>query len=166
MIPYTKPLALLFLGGLLSVAAMREPVAPVADVKLKLISDQFSHPTALAFMPTGAANRVFVCEQEGRIRVVDNGKLLLEPFLDISSEVIKRPGYDERGLLGLAFHPDFAKNGKFYLYCSTPVTGREGVNNVEQVREYTVDKATNGVDKTTMRVLLKMDDPDPSHNGR
>ena len=163
---YNKSFALLFLGSLFLVSATRVPTEePVANMKLKLISDQLSHPTVFAVTPGGPANRLFVCEQEGRIRLLENGKLLPEPFLDISSEVIKRPGYDERGLLGLAFHPDFAKNGKFYVYCSTPVTGRKGVNNQQQVREYTVAKNTNRVDKATMRIVLKMDDPDPSHNG-
>ncbi len=165
MINYLKSFALIFLGNLLTVSAtLGQAAKPVANVKLKLISDGLSHPTAFAVAP-GADNRLFVCEQEGRIRILANGKLLPQPFLDISQEVIKRPGYDERGLLGLAFHPNYAKNGKFYVYCSTPVTGRKGVNNEQQVREYTVAKNANVVDKTTLRIVLKMDDPDPSHNG-
>ena len=166
MINYLKSFALLFLGSLLMVSAtLGQVVEPVANVKLKLITDELSHPTALAVEPDGTSNRLFVCEQEGRIRILANGKLLRQPFLDISGEVIKRPGYDERGLLGLAFHPNYARNGKFYVYCSTPVASRKGVNNEEQVREYTVAKNANVVDKTTLRIVLKMDDPDPSHNG-
>lgn len=161
-----KSLPLILLGSLVTASiTLGQAPEPVASVKLALLSDQLSHPTAFAVIPGGAANQLFVCEQEGRIRIFDNGKLQPQPFLDISQEIIKKPGYDERGLLGLAFHPDFAKNRKFYVYCSTPVTGRKDVNNEEQIREYTVAKNANVVDKTTMRVVLKMDDPDPSHNG-
>lgn len=138
---------------------------PAASVKLKLICDQLSHPTVLSSAPGTDDHRLFVCEQEGRIRIVDKGKLRTEPFLDISKEVIKKPGYDERGLLGLAFHPDYAANGKFYVYCSTPVVGRAGVNNQQQVREYTVSKNADLADKASMQIVLEIDDPDPSHNG-
>src|SRR6478672_7533442 len=91
-------------------------------VQTQLITDGLTHPTAFA-EPADHSGRLFVCEQEGRIRIIKNGTLLPTPFLDISGEVIKREGYDERGLLGLAFHPDFAKNGKFYVYCSMPAKG-------------------------------------------
>lgn len=160
-----KSVILIFLGGLLTASAFGQAPEPVVNVKLKLLSDQLSLPTAFAVAPSGPANRLYVCEQEGRIRILDNGQLRPQPFLDISGEVIKRPNYDERGLLGLAFHPDYAKNGKFYVYCSTPVTGREGVNNEQQLREYTVAKNANVADKATMRTVLKIEDPDPSHNG-
>lgn len=130
-----------------------------------MLSDQLSHPTAFAVTPSGVANRLFVCEQEGRIRILDNGKLNPQPFLDISAEVVKKSGYEERGLLGLAFHPDYGKNGKFYVYCSTPAIDRKGVNNIEEVREYTVSKNAALADKATMRVVLKVEDPEPNHNG-
>lgn len=166
MIYFVKSFVPLVLSGLLTVSAsLGQAAEPVANVKLKLLSDELKLPTAFAVAPGDGANRLFVCEQEGRIRILENGKLLPQPFLDISSEVVKRPGYDERGLLGLAFHPDYGKNGKFYVYCSTPVTGRKGVNNEEQVRQYTAVKKANVVDKATVRTVLKMDDPDPSHNG-
>lgn len=161
-----KSFPLFVLGSLVTASiTLGQAPEPVASLKLDLLSDQLSHPTAFAVTPSGAANRLFVCEQEGRIRIFDNGKLRSQPFLDISQEIVKKPGYDERGLLGLAFHPDYAKNGKFYVYCSTPVTGRKDINNEEQVREYTVVENANVVDKSTMQVVLKMDDPDPSHNG-
>lgn len=166
MLLFFKPLAPILVGVLLFSPPTKHLVQKADDeIKLKLITDQLSHPTALAFAPGANSNQVFVCEQEGRIRIVENGVLGPTPFLDITQEVIKNSGYDERGLLGLAFHPDFANNGKFYIYCSTPVSAREGINNQQQVREYTVSKNTGQVDKTTMRIVLKMDDPDPSHNG-
>ncbi len=156
----------LFLVSLIAATtALAQAPEPVATVKLALISDQLSHPTAFAVTPTGPAGRLFVCEQEGRIRIIDNGKLSPQPFLDIAQEVIKKSGYDARGLLGLAFHPDYAKNGKFYIYCSTPNEGKKGVDNEEEVREYIVSKNPDVADKTTMRVVLKVDDPQSNHNG-
>jgi glucose/arabinose dehydrogenase len=65
------------------------------------------------------SGRVFVAEQAGPIFVVENGLLNPTPFLDLSDIVIDdviKGGYTERGLLGLAFHPDYAKNGFFFVY--------------------------------------------------
>lgn len=154
----------IFCGLLMATTAFGQAPAPVASVKLQLVSDQLSHPTAFAVTPNGS-NRLFVCEQEGRIRILENGTLRPQPFLDISKEVIKKSGYDERGLLGLAFHPDYAKNGKFYVYCSTPAVGKKNVDNEEEVREYTVSKDPSVADKATMRTVLKVDDPESNHNG-
>jgi glucose/arabinose dehydrogenase len=107
---------------------------------------------------------LFVCEQEGRIRIIKNGTLLPTPFLDVSGDVIKRNGYDERGLLGLAFHPQFQKNGKFYVYCSMPIKGG-GANHRSVVREYTVAPGANTVNKSTARTVLEFPEPESNHNG-
>ena len=137
------------------------------DVKLQLITDQLSHPTAFA-VTKKSPTLLFVAEQEGRIRVIENGKLVAAPFLDISKEVLKKEGYDERGLLGLAFHPDYATNGKFYVYCSVPV--ENPVKNVRdhqsEVREYVVSKSSPKLaDATQMRKVLAFDEPESNHNG-
>jgi glucose/arabinose dehydrogenase len=63
------------------------------------------------------SGRLFVVEQPGRIRIVKNGKLLAQPFLDLSG-IVQFGG--EQGLLGLAFHPDYAANGYFYVYYNKP----------------------------------------------
>ncbi len=62
--------------------------------------------------PTGD-NRLFIVEQSGRIRIVDDGRLLGTPFLDIQNIVLHQ---GEQGLLSMAFHPDFATNGYIYVY--------------------------------------------------
>lgn len=70
--------------------------------------------------------RLFIVEQLGVIRVLTaQNSLLSQPFLDISNRVLTsfRVG-DERGLLGLAFHPSYATNGRFYVYYSTSVNGQ------------------------------------------
>jgi len=62
--------------------------------------------------PTGDYERIFIIEQPGRIRILKNGALLPTPFLNIVSRISNG---GERGLLGLAFHPDFDNNGYFYV---------------------------------------------------
>ena len=76
------------------------------------IAAGLSNPTAMAFAPDG---RLFVCEQDGRVRVVKNGSLLSTPFLTVT--VISG---GERGLLGIAFDADFASNQFVYLYYTAP----------------------------------------------
>lgn len=137
------------------------------EVKLKLITDELSHPTAFA-VTKKSPDLLFVCEQEGRIRVIENGKLLAAPFLDISKEVLKKEGYDERGLLGLAFHPDYLSNGKFYVYCSVPVANpvKKVLDHQSEIREYTVSKSNSKLaDGTQMRKVLVIDEPESNHNG-
>ena len=60
------------------------------------------------------SGRLFVIEKEGRIRIVTDGRLAPDPFLDISAIVNSRA--NERGLLGLAFHPQYASNGRFFVF--------------------------------------------------
>ena len=60
----------------------------------------------------GQANRLFIVQQSGRILIQDRGRMLGRPFLDISSSISSG---GERGLLGLAFHPGYASNGRFYV---------------------------------------------------
>lgn len=58
--------------------------------------------------------RLFICEQDGRIRIIDStGTLLSSPFLDIETKVNSQG--NEQGLLGLTFHPNFGTNGYFYV---------------------------------------------------
>jgi glucose/arabinose dehydrogenase len=75
------------------------------------IATGLASPTAMAFAPDG---RLFVCEQGGRLRVIKNGALLTQPFLTVS---VNASG--ERGLLGVAFDPNFASNGFVYVYYTT-----------------------------------------------
>lgn len=83
------------------------------QVELVLVTDEVFEPVNVA-APDDGSGRIFVVERGGTIRVIDSdGNLLEEPFLDISSNVQWQ--FLEQGLLGLAFHPDFAENGLFYV---------------------------------------------------
>ena len=82
------------------------------QVQLRLITSGLASPLYVTNAGDGSG-RLFVVERAGRIRVVKNGALQAGSFLDLSSKVLAG---GERGLLGLAFHPDFATNRKLYAY--------------------------------------------------
>ncbi len=90
-------------------------------VGLEIVADNLSNPVTLAEAPDGSG-RLFIVEQIGLIRVLmPNGELLEEPFLDVRDRIVDlMPNYDERKLLGLAFHPQFASNGRFFVYYTPP----------------------------------------------
>ena len=75
------------------------------------VATGLANPTAMAFAPDG---RLFVCQQGGQLRVIKNGALLASPFLTVN---VNSSG--ERGLLGVAFDPNFASNGFVYVYYTT-----------------------------------------------
>ncbi len=77
-----------------------------------LVPRGIGSPTAMAFAPDG---RIFVCRQNGELRIIENGSLLTDPFLTVSVD-----SAGERGLLGAAFHPDFANNNFVYVYYTVP----------------------------------------------
>jgi len=82
----------------------------------RAVATGLAGPTAMAFAPDG---RLFVCQQDGRLRVVKNGALLPEPFVTVAVDP-----QGERGLLGVALDPDFASNGFVYLYHTTATAPR------------------------------------------
>ncbi|WP_052379669.1 PQQ-dependent sugar dehydrogenase [Methanoculleus sp. MH98A] len=86
---------------------------------LEPVAGGFTMPVALA-SPGDGTGRLFVADLPGTVRVIDGDGH--RPFLDITDLVVDlRSGYDERGLLGLAFHPRFAENGRFFVYYSAPL---------------------------------------------
>lgn len=102
----------------------------------------------------GQANRLFVVQQSGRIRILQNGRLVGRPFLDVSSSITSG---GERGLLGLAFHPGYARNGRFYVN----YTDRAGDTRVVEYRRATASRAN----PRSARVLLTIAQPYENHNG-
>jgi len=104
--------------------------------------------------PPGDKSRVFVVEQPGRIRVVRNGKVRSEPFLDVSGAIAC---CGEQGLLSMAFAPDYATIGLFYV----DYTNEAGDTRVVEYRAAGPDKA----DPSSARVVLGVDQPEANHNG-
>jgi glucose/arabinose dehydrogenase len=104
---------------------------------------------------TGDRTRLFVVEQAGRIRLIKNGTLAGTPFLDIASRV---GSGGERGLLGLAFHPQYAQNGRFFVN----YTDRAGDTHVAEFR---VSANLDVADPGSERLLLFVAQPFSNHNG-
>jgi len=110
--------ALLLLGRPASGAAVLQ-----AGFTQALVATGFQSPTTMEFAPDG---RIFVAEPAGKLRVVKAGRLLATPALDISGRV---DSSGERGLLGVAFDPNFSQNGFVYLYYTIRATTREPAHN-------------------------------------
>ena len=134
---------------------------PVADFDATAVSLSLSKVAGGLSKPVFATNagdasgRLFIVEQGGRIRILQGGVVLATPFLDIRAKVSKT---GERGLLGLAFHPDYAVNGKFYVYY-TDLKGRIAI------ALYHRSAADPNVANPNGSVLLRISKPFANHNG-
>lgn len=130
------------------------PAFPRSPATTVLVTDATALPVTIA-APRLDPHRVFIVEQRGRIRIIKDGVLLETPFLAIENRV---SCCGERGLLGLAFHPDFETNGRFFV----DYTNRAG-NTV--IARYQVGADPDRVAPDTERILLTIDQPFPNHNG-
>jgi glucose/arabinose dehydrogenase len=145
---------------------------PAGSYDLKLVADNFVSPITVVDAPDDS-KRLFVVDQVGKIWIVKaNGTRMPNPFIDISSKIVSLdPGYDERGLLGLAFHPNFRQNGKFYLfYTAPPVAGgpEPGVpwDNQTRISEFRVMAGNKDqADPGSERIVFEANHPQPNHNG-
>jgi glucose/arabinose dehydrogenase len=141
-------------------------------VDIKLVADGFTSPIGLVAVPDHS-KRLFVIDQIGKIWIIDaGGHKLPTPFLDISSKLVTLdPAFDERGLLGLAFHPDYKNNRRFFVYYNAPPRsgGPQGGgtwNNLSRISEFKTSVANpNEADQSTEKALLELNDPQFNHNG-
>ncbi len=176
--------------------AQFDPNNPIPDpiphnglrVRLQPIARGLTGPNLLTHAHDGSGRR-FIVEQTGTVRVVDaSGDVLAAPFLDVSSRLVDlglgidpdpRFDFDERGFLGLAFHPDYATPGaagfgKVYTYTSEPVSGPAdftttvpipAMNHQSVISEWTVGASDpNRVDPASRRELMRIDEPQFNHN--
>jgi glucose/arabinose dehydrogenase len=128
---------------------------PGADsVALQLVSSDLTSPVYLT-APPGDTDRLFVVEQGGLIRVLVHDTLLPTPFLDVAGHVVSG---GEQGLLSLAFHPDYARNGRFFVYFTDP-------QGDSRVVRYSVGSDPNVADSTSGDTVLAVAQPYPNHNG-
>lgn len=104
--------------------------------------------------PDDGSGRMFILEQVGRIRVVENGQLLETPFLDLRRQV--GTAGNEQGLLGLAFHPNFKDNP--YLYVN--YTDNNGDTVIARFRA-----GGDAADPNSEKIILQVDQPFANHNG-
>lgn len=137
------------------------------DVSLTLLAEDFVSPVMLTEAPDNTG-RLFVVDQPGVIYIIQDGNKLEEPFLDIQNEVIQRTSLqDERGLLGLAFHPDFASNGRFFVYYSAPLREEapDDWNSTSHIAEFHVSSGNvNQADVNSEKTILLVDEPQANHN--
>jgi glucose/arabinose dehydrogenase len=167
-----------------------EPIEK-GDIKIELetVATGLTSPVYLTHAGDGT-DRLFIVDQPGRILLIENGQLLPTPFLDITDR-IHMPGFfgsqdvndfDERGFLGLAFHPDFADpqspgHQKLYTYTSEmkelvadfttfPLPGRVEFDHQSVITEWTVDiNNPNIIDVNSLREIIRIDEPQFNHNG-
>jgi len=134
--------------------------AASAQLTTQEVANGIDRPVFVTHAGDGSG-RLFVLEQEGAIRIIDaGGNLLPTPFLDIDGTVRGGDsGGDERGLLGLAFHPDYENNGKFYVNYT-------GAGNDTRIAEYQVSAGDDNIaDPGTARIIMFYDQPFSNHNG-
>lgn len=109
--------------------------------------------------PDDGSGRIFIVQQSGTIRIISGGSLLPTPFLDISSRI----NFDgaEQGLLGLAFHPSYSQNKRFYLNYDRLSGGQ--IQTV--IAEYQLTADPNAADPASERILLTVNQPFTNHKG-
>jgi glucose/arabinose dehydrogenase len=122
------------------------------ELRLRPVAEGFARPLLVTSAGDGSG-RLFVVEQEGRIRVIEDGEIAT--FLDISDRVVAEA--NEQGFLGLAFHPGFEENGRFFV----DYTDLRGDTVVSEF----VVSGDGAADPTSERVLLLVDQPFGNHNG-
>jgi glucose/arabinose dehydrogenase len=159
--------AVLAIPALPADAAAQDGELPAVGVQT--IAEGLTSPVALV-PPGDGSGRLFVVDQAGLIRVLaPDGTLLAEPFLDVRSRMVPlMPGFDERGLLGLAFHPQYASNGRFFVYYTAPLRAGApaGFNATSHISEFRVSAGQpNRADPASERILLQVDKPQFNHNG-
>lgn len=147
------------------------PAMAQANIKLEKVVSGINTPLAMV-QPPGDP-RMFIIEQNGRIRILEAGQLKPTPFLDVRSKIKTLfQDFDERGLLGIAFHPKFKDNGKFYVAYSAHLDYQADLGQMlwydhsNVVEEYTVSsKDKNVADPSSARRILSTAWPQFNHNG-
>ncbi|MEP7028230.1 MAG: PQQ-dependent sugar dehydrogenase, partial [Candidatus Eisenbacteria bacterium] len=160
------------LGGLLVVAAVAacaggcaggagtpaaadtaDVFAPAHGLRLVEVARELDHPLYVT-APAGDP-RLFIVEQTGRVRIVEDGRLLDRPYLDLSG---RTRGAGERGLLSIAFHPAYAANGFVFVDYTDP----DGDTRIER---YHVSANPDVADPASARLVLAIHQPYSNHNG-
>ncbi len=143
------------------------PTAEFDEVDLKVVADGLTAPVSMAYPENENRDSLYIVDQIGEVWKMEDGEISDEPFLDISGKIVGlNQGYDERGLMDIAFHPNYGENGKFYVYYSAPLREEAPDNwdHTSHVSEFTVSEGGE-VDTNSERILLRVDEPQSNHNG-
>ena len=148
-------------------AAAQQSGSELADpfeVGVRVVAAGLTSPIGIVSAFDGSG-RLFIIDQIGVIRILTReGQLLADPFLDVRSKVVALRAFDERGLLGLAFHPEYESNGRFFVYYNAPPR-TAGFDNTATFSEFQVSSDPSKADPLSERVFLQLDDPQFNHNG-
>ncbi len=149
------------IGGLVAFgrSTAKEQAQFEATVGFNLVGSGFSLPTAVTSTGIAGDDRLFVLEKNGRLRILDNGTILEPDFLDVSDLVSTN---SERGLLGLAFDPNYAENGYFYINYSD---NREETFGDTIVARYTVSADPNVANPESAFTIIEIEQDFQNHNG-
>jgi len=148
------------LGGVTNQATLLLIVtSPTPNIGLTPVISGMSSPVLLT-APPGDLTRLFIVEQSGAIRIIKNGTLLSTAFLTLSDSISTG---SEQGLLGLAFAPDYASSGRFYV----SYTNKHGplAAGTSLIERYTVSGNADIANAASGQRLLTLDDPYDNHNG-
>lgn len=127
-------------------------------IQLVQVADGLIDPVNVA-SPDDGSGRLFVAERHGVVRIVQDGQVLEEPFLDLSDQTLA--AFLEQGLYDVAFHPDYANNGRFYVHFAELLRNGDSMIVEYQVSEQDPNKA----DPQSARVIMQIDQPWANHNG-
>jgi glucose/arabinose dehydrogenase len=146
------------LGFLTAVVLMLTPRTGYA-LQAVLTAGGFDQPLGIA-APPGDTGRLFVVEHTGKIKIIKlpSGVVNAIPFLDVSAELFTG---NEPGLLAMAFDPNYAVNGRFYISYTAPPVGHESC--INRISEFTVSADPDIADPASEAVLLSVPEPQPTH---
>jgi glucose/arabinose dehydrogenase len=142
-------------------AAVATPGVPLeedVEVQLVRVTDGLVDPINVV-SPRDGSGRLFVVERPGRVRIVQDGEIMEEPFIDLTDKVLS--AFLEQGLYDIAFHPDFGENGYVYVHMAELMR-----NGDSMIIRYTVSEDDENVlDTESAKVIMQIDQPYANHNG-
>jgi glucose/arabinose dehydrogenase len=148
------PLLTLTIAPAALLCAGEAPKMPLPRIQLEPFLTGLDKPVYITHHNT---NRLYVVEQTGKVKIVEDGKPLKKPFLDLSEKV--NVDY-ECGVLSIAFHPDYANNRFVYVYYTALIPTLKCF-----VAEFRANSDGESIDPSSERILLHFSKPYPNHNG-
>lgn len=147
-----KYTTLLLLLCVIGINAQNDPI-----IDLELFADGFDKPVEIK---NAGDDRLFIVQQSGLIQILNtDGTINATPFLDLTNTITDQ-GF-EQGLLGLAFHPDYATNGQFFVNYTETIAG----NDFSTIARFTVSTDPNVADPNSIAPLITVSQPFSNHNG-
>ncbi|MDD1698133.1 MAG: PQQ-dependent sugar dehydrogenase [Methanoregula sp.] len=144
-------------------------ITPQPRIRLEKVAGGFSSPMMIA-VPPDDSGRLFLADQIGVVKIIGpDNKVSDTPFLDVQDRMVKlNAGYDERGLLSLAFHPEYKNNGRVFVYYSAPLQSGapDDWSCTNRLSEFRVLPGNpDRVNMSTEKILLSVNKPQSNHNG-